>query len=59
MHDLLSQDGVSKKGKNIYYLLPGQGHGARRRWLRNIIVAIVVGVSLSGLMWWFWWLLSS
>jgi hypothetical protein len=43
---------VSRKDKhNLYYLFPGMGKGARRRYLRNMIVAVVVGLILSGGMW--------
>jgi hypothetical protein len=41
---------VPKKGKNFYYLLPGQGRGARRRFLRNMIIAVIVGLLTSGLL---------
>jgi hypothetical protein len=41
---------VPKKGKNFYYLLPGQGRGARKRWLRNLVIAVIVGLLFSGLL---------
>jgi hypothetical protein len=37
-----------KKGKSIYYLLPGQGRGARKRFVRNLIVAVIVGSMTAG-----------
>jgi len=43
---------VSKKPKSFYYLLPGQGRGARKRYLRNMIVSIVVGVFAAALFAW-------
>jgi hypothetical protein len=49
---------VSRKSKNFYYLMPGQGRNARRRHLRNLMVALFVGLILSGTMawviWYFW-----
>jgi hypothetical protein len=44
---------MSKKPKSFYYLLPGQGRGARKRFLRNLIVAIVVGLIACSLFAWF------
>jgi len=35
---------------DLYYLLPGMGRGARRRFRRNITVGILVGLLVSGLM---------
>jgi hypothetical protein len=49
---------VSRKSKSFYYLLPGQGHGARKRFIRNLIVAIIVGLIISGLIAWFWYLIE-
>jgi hypothetical protein len=43
--------GVSKKGRknhNLYYLMPGMGRGARERFWRNMAVAILVGLMISG-----------
>jgi hypothetical protein len=39
---------VSKKHRDLYYLLPGQGRGARKRFLRNLIVAVIVGCLTAG-----------
>jgi hypothetical protein len=41
---------VSKKQRNLYYLLPGQGRGARQRFLRNLIVAVIVGSLTAGMV---------
>jgi hypothetical protein len=44
---------VSRKGKyknNLYYLLPGMGRGARRRYWRNIAIGIFVSCLVMGLM---------
>jgi len=35
---------MPKKAKSFYYLLPGQGRGARKRFFRNLIIAFVVGL---------------
>jgi hypothetical protein len=45
---------VSKrsKSKNFYYLLPGQGRGARKRFLRNHIAAVIVGILTAGAFFW-------
>jgi hypothetical protein len=50
---------VSRKSKSFYYLLPGQGRGARKRFLRNMIVSIVVGLFVSGLLIWVFYLLET
>ncbi len=40
---------VSRKDKhNLYYLFPGMGRGARKRFVRNMLVAVFVGLLLSG-----------
>jgi hypothetical protein len=47
---------VSKNGKHkgsLYYLMPGMGRGARKRFWRNTFLGIFVGLVISGLMWWF------
>jgi len=44
---------VSKKGmhkNNLYYLLPGMGRGARKRFWRNMILGVAIGILMSGLM---------
>jgi len=49
---------VSNKGKhknNLYYLLPGMGRGARKRFWRTLAVGVLVGVLAAGLMAWFFW----
>ncbi len=46
---------MSKKENNLYYLLPGQGRGARRRYLRNLIVALIVGSLTAGLLFLVFW----
>ena len=49
----LTQDvstNVSHKEKDLYYLLPGQGKGRRKRFLRDLKVAIVVGLIAAGLL---------
>jgi len=35
---------VSNKGKDFYYLFPGQGQGKRKRFLKHQAVAFVVGL---------------
>ncbi len=40
---------VSKKSENFFYLLPGQGPGSRKRFFRNLFVAIIVGFIASAL----------
>ena len=50
---------VSNHGKhrnNLYYLLPGMGHGARKRFWRNMLVGVMVGLLASGLMALLFWL---
>jgi hypothetical protein len=43
---------VSRKDKhNLYYLFPGMGKGARKRFFRNLIIAIIVGLLLSAGLW--------
>jgi tetrahydromethanopterin S-methyltransferase subunit B len=56
---MIQQVQVSRKPKSLYYLLPGQGRGARKRYLRNMIVAIVVGVVIGGLFAWIVYLIES
>jgi hypothetical protein len=41
---------LSRKSKNFYYLFPGQGRGARKRFVRNLIAAVIVGCCAAGLM---------
>jgi hypothetical protein len=41
---------VSDKGKNFYYLLPGQAQGRRKRFRRDMIAAIVVGLIAAGFL---------
>jgi hypothetical protein len=43
---------VSRKSKNFYYLFPGQGRGARKRFVRNLIAAVIVGCFAAGLFAW-------
>jgi hypothetical protein len=50
---------VSKKPKGFYYLLPGQGRGARKRYLRNLIVSIVVGLLVCSLFAWIVYLIET
>jgi tetrahydromethanopterin S-methyltransferase subunit B len=50
---------VSNHGKhrnNLYYLLPGMGHGARKRFWRNLLLGVLVGLLVSGLMAFLFWL---
>ena len=35
---------MPKKPKGFYYLLPGQGRGARQRVFRNLVIAFIVGL---------------
>jgi len=49
---------VSKKHRELYYLLPGQGRGARKRFLRNLVVAVIVGCLTAGLLAWIFYLLE-
>lgn len=35
---------VSEKEKSLYYLFPGQGHGRRKRFVKHLTLAIVVGL---------------
>jgi hypothetical protein len=39
-----------KHKNNLYYLLPGMGHGARKRFWRNLFLGVLVGILASGLM---------
>ncbi len=41
---------MSGKPKDFYYLLPGHGRGGRERYVRNLIVAAIVGLIASGLI---------
>jgi hypothetical protein len=45
-----------RKKSNFYYLLPGQGRNARKRHLRNMIVAVVVGLLVCGLFTWLFYI---
>jgi hypothetical protein len=46
---LLTVQLVSRKDKhNLYYLFPGMGRGARKRFLRNFFIAVFVGLLVSG-----------
>lgn len=37
---------------NLYYLMPGMGRGAGKRFWRNMVIGVLVGLLLSGMMWW-------
>lgn len=53
---------VSKKGthrNNLYYLMPGMGRGARKRFWRNMVLGVLMGLLLSALMWWLFSYLNS
>jgi hypothetical protein len=50
---------MSGKSKDFYYLLPGQGSGGRKRYIRNLIVGIIAGLIASGLLFAFFYLLES
>jgi hypothetical protein len=50
---------VSRKSKNFYYLFPGQGRGARKRFVRNLFVAVIVGSLAAGLLAWIFYLIES
>jgi Tfp pilus assembly protein PilN len=44
---------VHKRGthkNNLYYLMPGMGRGARKRFWRNMVFSVLVGLFISGLM---------
>jgi Tfp pilus assembly protein PilN len=46
---------VHKHGKhrnNLYYLMPGMGRGARKRFWRNMFFGVLVGALLSAAMVW-------
>jgi Tfp pilus assembly protein PilN len=46
---------VNKHGKhknNLYYLMPGMGRGARKRFWRNLFLGVLVGLLVSAGMWW-------
>jgi hypothetical protein len=47
---------VSRKAKDLYYLLPGMAKGARRKARRNRIIALTVGslvaAVMSGIIYW-------
>jgi hypothetical protein len=45
-------DQVSRKSKSFYYLLPGQGRGARKRFLRNHVAAVIVALITCALFAW-------
>ena len=52
---------VRKKGthkNNLYYLMPGMGRGARKRFWRNMVIGVLVGLVISGLMWWLFYFLN-
>ncbi len=50
---------MSRRAKNFYYLLPGQGRGARKRFVRNLIVAVIVGLITCGLLAWIFYAIES
>lgn len=35
---------------NRYYLLPGQGRGARRKHRQQLVAALIVGITISALL---------
>ncbi len=41
---------MSRRSKNFHYLFAGQGRGARKRYVRNMIVAFFVGILASALV---------
>jgi hypothetical protein len=41
---------VNNKEKSLYYLFPGQGQGKRKRFLRHLTMAIVVGLLAAGFL---------
>ena len=53
---------MSTRGKhknNLYYLLPGMGRGARKRFWRNMALGVLMGVLVSGLMVWLFYFLNT
>jgi hypothetical protein len=46
---------VHKQGRhknNLYYLMPGMGRGARKRFWRNLFLGVLAGLVISAAMWW-------
>jgi hypothetical protein len=45
---------LPKRRHDLYYLFAGMGHGSRKRFIRNLICALLVGIAvaaaLSGLL---------
>jgi asparagine N-glycosylation enzyme membrane subunit Stt3 len=39
--------------------MPGMGRGAGKRFWRNMILGVLVGLLLSGMMWWWFYRLYS
>jgi len=42
----------------LYYLFPGQGRGARKRYVRNLVAAVVVGSLTAGLLAWIFYMIE-
>ncbi len=38
---------LPKRSHDLYYLFPGMAHGARRRFVRNLVWSLVVGVFVA------------
>lgn len=41
---------AGKRPEHRYYLLPGQGRGARKKSRRNLKAAIIVGIVFGGVL---------
>jgi ABC-type cobalamin transport system permease subunit len=39
--------------------MPGMGRGARKRFWRNMVIGVLVGLVISGLMTWLFYFLNS
>jgi hypothetical protein len=39
---------LPKRSHDLYYLFPGMAHGSRRRFMRNLIWSVIIGVLASG-----------
>jgi hypothetical protein len=39
---------LPKRSHDLYYLFAGMAHGSRKRFVRNLFLAILVGILVSG-----------
>ena len=50
---------VSRKRKDLYYLFPGSRGGARKKFVRQVIAALIVACITCGLFVWICFLFAN